>query len=168
MNKNNDNDRIDKSAIDKGAIDEREWLAQERAMRDAREGAASTDPMAMRYRKIADALRAPLPDLLPPDFAAQVARQAEINAKAPVIAPEPPAEKGFEFKLERGLLGLLGLGSAVVAGVYGQAWLAPTRELLHLDSNVAVNWALALGVCVGVSWLTEQLRRRRESAPHAA
>ena len=161
MNKNNDH-------VDNDRIDEREWLAQERAMRDAREGAASTDPMAMRYRKVADALRAPLPDLLPADFAAQVARQAEINAKAPVMAPEPPAEKGFEFNLERGLLGLLGLGSAVVAGVYGQAWLAPTRELLHLDSNVALNWALALGVCVGASWLTEQLRRRRESAPHAA
>ena len=160
MNKNNDhvNDR---------AIDEREWQAQERAMREARDGTASTDPMAMRYRRVADALREPLPDLLPPDFAAQVARQAEATATAPVIA-EPPADKGFEFNLMRGLLGLLGLGSAVVAAMYGRAWLAPTLELLHLDSNVAVNWALALAACVGASWLTEQLRRHRESAAHAA
>lgn len=166
MNKNNDH--VNDRAIDKLAIDEREWQAQERAMREAREGAASTDPMTMRYRRVADALREPLPDLLPPDFAAQVARQAEANAAAPLMVAEPPTEKGFEFNLMRGLLGLLGLGSAVVAAMYGRAWLAPTLELLHLDSNVAVNWALALAACVGASWLTEQLRRRRESAAHAA
>jgi hypothetical protein len=150
------------------AIDEREWLAQERAMRESRAGAASTDPMALRYRKVADALREPLPDLLPPDFAAQVARQAEANAAAPVRVPEPLADAGFEFNLMRGLIGLLGLGSAVVAAMYGREWLAPTLDLLHLESGVAVNWALAAAACVGVSWLTEQVRRHRESAPHAA
>lgn len=152
---------------DKDQIDEREWQAQERALRDVREGAASTDPMALRYRKVAATLRAPLPDLLPSDFAAQVARLAEANAAAPATA-QIPQDAGFEHTLLRGAIGVLGLGSAVVAAMYGRAWLAPTLELLQLDSAVAVNWALALAACVGVSWLTEQLRRRRESTARAA
>jgi hypothetical protein len=150
---------------DNRPVDEREWQAQERAMREARDGVASVDPMTHRYRKVADALRTPLPDLLPADFAAQVARQAEANATAPiVIVPDAPFERG----LLRGAIGVLGLGSAVVAAVYGRAWIAPTLELLHLDSNVAVNWALALAACVAASWLMDQLRRHRESVAHAA
>jgi hypothetical protein len=158
MNTNDKND-----IIDNGTIDSREWQAQERAMRDAREGVASTDPMALRYRKVAHALRAPLPDLLPADFAAQVARRAEHNATAPAIA-SVDVQQDVESRLLRYAVGVLGLGSAVVAAMYGRQWLAPTMELLHLESAVAVNWALALAACVGVSWLTDWLRRHREAA----
>jgi hypothetical protein len=144
--------------------DHNEWQAQERAMRESRDGIPSADPMVRRYRKVADALRAPLPDLLPADFAAQVARRAEAQATAPTVVPDAP----FERDLLRGAIAVLGLGSAVVAAMYGRAWLAPTLDLLHLDSSVAINWTLALAACVGATWLTDQLRRHRESAAHAA
>ncbi|MUV12892.1 hypothetical protein [Noviluteimonas gilva] len=151
----------------RNAIDEREWQAQERALRDARDGVPSTDPLALRYRKVTDALRAPLPDLLPADFASQVAQRAEANARAPEIVQS--ARSGvLEGKLLRAAIGIFGLGSAVVVGVYGPEWIAPMAAFLHLDSAVAVNWALALGACVGATWLTDQLRRHREQAVHAA
>ena len=159
MNKHND------------PIDEREWQAQERAVRDAREGVPSTDPLARHYRKVADALRAPLPDALPDDFAASIARLAEANARAPAPVPDlvQAAQSGsLERGLLRGALGVFGLGSAVVVGLWGPTWVAPIASFLQLDSAAAVNWALALGACVGTTWLTDQLRRRREQAAHAA
>ena len=147
-------------------IDEREWQAQERAMQDARAGLDSNDPMAARYRKVADALRTPLPDALPMDFAAQVAKLAESNARAPLLVQQ--AQNGvMESRMLRASLWALGLGSAIVVAMYGREWLAPTLDLLHLESAVAMNWALALGACVGMTWATEMLRRRRESTPAA-
>jgi hypothetical protein len=144
-------------------FDEREWLAQERARIAARDGAQITgDPMAARYRRVADALRAPLPDGLPADFAARMARTVE----APAVAPAA-TDSGFERGLTRALIGMFGLAGAVVAAMYGANWLPPFFELLHLDSTAAVNWALALGACVGASWLVEQLRRHGKST-HAA
>jgi hypothetical protein len=159
MNTNHDDPR--------NSIDEREWQAQERALRDARDGVPSADPFALRYRKVADVLRAPVPDLLPADFAAQVARQAEAYARPPELVRSAQAG-GLERSLLRGAVGVLGLGSAVVIGIWGPSWIAPIASFLQLDSAVAVNWALALGACVGVTWLTDQLRRRREQAAHAA
>jgi hypothetical protein len=156
-----------RNPIDLRTFEEPEWQAQERALRDAREGVPSVDPLALRYRKVADALRAPLPDMLPADFATQVARQAEANARAPEIV-QSARSGALEGKLLRAAIGIFGLGSAVVVGVYGPEWIAPTAAFLHLDSAVAVNWALALGACVGVTWLTDQLRRHREQAAHAA
>ena len=147
-------------------IDEHEWQAQERAMQDARAGLRSNDPEAARYRKVADALRTPVPDALPADFAAQVARLAESNARAPLLVQQ--AQNGvMESRMLRASLWAMGLGSAVVVAMYGREWLAPTLDLLHLESAVAMNWALALGACVGMTWATEQLRRRKEST-HAA
>ncbi|UHQ20711.1 hypothetical protein LVB87_06100 [Lysobacter sp. KIS68-7] len=145
-------------------IDEREWLAQERARLEARMGGVSDDPLVARYRKVSQALRAPLPDALPEDFAASMARMAQAGVAAPKLAePDSP----FERDLTRLLVGVLGVGAAVVVAVYGKAWLAPTMELLRLDSSVAVNWVLALGACVGATWLTEQLRRHKQGT-HAA
>ena len=145
-------------------IDEREWLAQERARLEARMGESSDDPMVARYRKVSQALRAPLPDALPEDFAARMVRMAQAGVAAPVLAePDSP----FERDLTRILVGVLGAGAAVVVAIYGKEWLAPTMELLRLDSSVAVNWALAAGACIGATWLTDQLRRHKPGT-HAA
>jgi hypothetical protein len=153
----------------RNGFDEREWQAQERAMRDARDGLPSTDPLAMHYRAVADALRSPLPDMLPDDFAAQVARRAEANARAPETELVKAARAGtLESSLLRGAVGIFGLGGAVVVAVWGPSWIAPTASFLQLDSAVAVNWALALGACIGVTWLTDTMRRHREQAAHAA
>ena len=149
-------------------IDEREWQAQERALQDARRGVPATpvDLLAARYRTVADALRVPPADLLPADFAQRVARQAEANARAPATAPAEPDPR-FERGLLQVVLVVFGLASAVVVAMYGQQWLPPIMQLLHLDSAVAVNWTLALAACLGTTWLTEQLRRHKVRT-HAA
>jgi len=65
------------------------------------------------------------------------------------------------------VLAVFGLASAVVVAMYGQQWLPPILQLLHLDSAVAVNWTLALAACLGTTWLTEHLRRHKVRT-HAA
>lgn len=134
-------------------VDEREWEAQERALRDARAGVPSQDPQSARYRAVVDALRQPVPEMLPADFAARVA------ARAGRMAPAP-ADAGVEGALVRGLAALLGLSGAVTAALYGQQWLPAILAPLRLDSASALNWALALAACVGMNWLIEPLRRR--------
>jgi hypothetical protein len=74
----------------------------------------------------------------------------------------------FERGLTRALVGVFGLAGAVVAAMYGAQWLPPILDVLHLDSAAATNWALALGACVGASWLVDQLRRYHGKATHAA
>jgi hypothetical protein len=138
-----------RESFDHARIDEREWQAQERALQDARSDTPSTDPLAARYRAVAEALRAPPPDMLPPDFAARVAAQVRHGS----------LDAHFEGTLVRTLTTLLGLSGAATAAVYGQQWLPAILGPLQLDSASAMNWALALGLCVAVSWLTEPLRR---------
>ena len=135
--------------FDHARIDEREWQAQERARQDARAGMPSTDPLVARYRAVADALRVPPPDGLPPDFAARVAAQVRHGS----------LDAHFEGTLVRTLTTLLGLSGAVTASLYGRQWLPAILGPLQLDSASAMNWTLALGLCVAVSWLTEPLRR---------
>jgi hypothetical protein len=138
-----------REGFDHARIDEREWQAQERALQDVRAGAPSTDPLAARYRAVAEALRAPLPELLPPDFAARMAAQVR----------HAPLDARFEGTLVRTLTTLLGLSGAASAALYGRQWLPAILGPLQLDSASALNWALALGACVAITWLAEPLRR---------
>ena len=138
-----------REGFDHARIDEREWQAQERALQDVRTGAPSTDPLAARYRAVAEALRAPLPELLPPDFAARMAAQVR----------HAPLDARFEGTLVRTLTTLLGLSGAASAALYGRQWLPAILGPLQLDSASALNWALALGACVAITWLAEPLRR---------
>jgi hypothetical protein len=134
-----------------------EWLAQERALQDERTGAnATNDPLVARYRVIARALRQPLPEALPVDFAQALAAKVQ----------HAPLDTRVEQGLMRALVTLLALSGAVAAALYGQSWWPAIAALLPLSSGVAVNWALALAACVGASWLVEQVRRT--SAAHHA
>lgn len=152
--------------FDPHGIDEREWQAQERARLAARNGTgADTDLLAARYHRVAEALRTPLPDALPADFAAQMARR--VQAPAPMAAPDL-VDSRFERGLTRALVAVFGLAGAVVAAMYGAQWLPPILDVLPLDSGAAINWAMALGACVGASWLAEQLRRHHGKASRAA
>ena len=108
----------------------------------------SNDPLVARYRVIARALRQPLPDALPADFARTLAAQVQ----------DAPLDTRVEQGLMRALVALLALSGTVVAALYGQDWWPAIVALLPLSSGVAVNWALALGACVGASWLVEQVR----------
>jgi len=100
--------------FERSALDEREWQAQERARIAARTGDGASlaqDPLAARYRRVADALRTPLPDALPADFAARMAQIVQAPA-APVDAPL--GEARFESGLMRGLIGVFALAGPVV------------------------------------------------------
>ena len=133
-----------------------EWLAQERAQQDERDGTASHDPLVARYRVIARALRQPLPHGLPANFAEMMAAHVR----------HAPLDTGFEQGLMRVLTVLLGVSAAAAAAVYGSTWWPAIAEVLPLSSAVAINWALALGACVGASWLFDALRK--QAAMHRA
>ena len=127
---------FEQRAFEERAVDEREWQAQERARLEARIGGTSDDPLVARYRKVSQALRAPLPDALPDDFAAQMARMAQAGVAAPTRAEEP--DSPFERDLTRVLVGLFGVAAVVFAAMFGKAWLAPTieRPSVYIAQNV--------------------------------
>lgn len=140
------------------AAHEREWLAQERAMRRERLqlDPAGDDARSRRYRLLARALREPLPEALPADFARQMA--ARVTA-----APARPVTPGgrFESALLLSLGGALILAAGIVTTTHGQAWLQPFAELLPAFPASTLDWLLALGGCLAASWLLG----RWQSAP---
>ena len=133
--------------------DEREWLAQERAMRVERGSGEplDLDAMSAAYLPIARALRAPMEVKLADNFAARVAGLAESRR----------VDTAVESRLERVLLMALGVvfaGSAVaVCMLYGATWFGPTLDLIGPIAKPDLKWALALSVCVGMSWLSDRL-----------
>ena len=134
-------------------LDEHEWQAQERAMREERAGvAASDDPTLAHYRQVARALRRPPASAPPPDFARRVA--------ASVAAAHAPPDMRLEMLLLRALSGLLGVSAIVAAVLYGGQWRHAFAALLpSLVTGTALNWALALAACLGLSWSFGRLQR---------
>ncbi|MFK2877642.1 hypothetical protein [Rhodanobacter hydrolyticus] len=129
---------------------EREWQAQERALRAERLGLdpSNGDGRVRRYRLMARALREPLPSALPDDFAQQMAAR---------VATAPARDEIGDSRSEFILMGLLGVVLVVAAGVvtadYGAAWLPAFRLLLPQPSSSATEWLMALGGCVAATWL---------------
>ena len=138
-------------------VDDHEWQLQERAWREERDGAAtSDDPALADYRRVARALREPMPHGLPPDFAARVAARAEARRRT---------ASRVEDVLTQVLLAALGIAGGVVAVQSGGSWLhAATARLPAQDLGLGLHWGLAILACLGLSWGTEHLRRR---TPHA-
>lgn len=134
--------------IDRMPVDEREWQAQERALQEERLHLGGGDPRLGSYRAIARALRQPLPHGLPADFARQLAARLG----------RAPLDTRVEQGLLRGLVALFGLSGAVVAAMYGQAWLPAILAVLPASSPNAMPWLLAVAACVGMSWAFDQLR----------
>lgn len=126
---------------------EREWLAQENAMRREGLGLDSTgdDARSQRYRALARALRTESPVVLPADFAEQVSALAAQRAQ-----PRMPA-MALERMLTLALAAVLLLAAVVVTFIYGASWW-PAFEALR-PAPSAAQWWLALAACVGVSWL---------------
>lgn len=125
--------------------DPREFDLQERALRE--------DPA---WRDIARALHAS-PGEPPADFAVSVAAMA-----AATRAPAPAAVvRGREGRIERWLLRALSLvlgaiGIGVVA-TYGNDWFGGVIDGFDaigpaLGGSSALNWALAAGACIALSW----------------
>lgn len=139
-------------------VDEREWQLQERALREERDGApGGDDPVLAQYRQVARALRAPLADALPADFAAQVAARASARART---------DGRLEQVATQLLLATLAFAGVVTAALYGGAWWRASIALLPAShADVALQWALAIVGCLGLSWSADLLRRHH--APHA-
>lgn len=138
------------------AASEREWLAQESAMRRERLhlDPAGDDARSRRYRLLARALREPMPDGLPADFAQQLAARVAVSPKA---APR------IEVVLMIALVVALVFAAAGATVIYGSAWLPSFSAILPAPQAPAIRWLLALAGCLGVSWLLGQWRPRRHS-----
>jgi hypothetical protein len=139
-----------------GPVDEREWQAQERALREMRAGMAprdaapgSDDALAARYRHVARALAVPPAPGLHAGFAVQVAQLAATRHAAP--------DTDFERGLLRALLLAMALSSAVVVAVYGVQWWRASAQLLGTDT---LGWTIAVAACAALSWSLEWIRRR--------
>lgn len=125
---------------------EREWLAQESAMRRERLhlDSAGDDARERRYRLIARALREPPHEGLPADFAQRMAAR---------VAIAPAAATRFEFVLTIALAVALLTAAGVVTAIYGSAWLPSFSALLPAPRAPANGWLLAFAGCLGASWL---------------
>ena len=129
---------------------EREWLAQERAMRRERLqlDPAGDDARSRRYRLLARALREPLPDALPADFAQQLAARV-----ATIPVRRAASGSSFESTLTLALAIALVVAAAVVVVIYGSTWLPSFAALLPTPHAPATRWLLMLAGCLGASWL---------------
>lgn len=134
------------------AASEREWLAQESAMRRERLhlDPAGDDARGRRYRLLARTLRQPLHDTLPADFAARVAAR---------VGEAPATALRFEFVLMSALAVALVVAAGVVTATYGSNWLPSFSAILPAPQGPASRWLLALAGCLGVSWLLGQWQR---------
>jgi len=146
------------------AAREREWLAQERAMHEERLGldAVGDDARGRRYRMLARALREPLPDTVPVDFAQRVAAQVAAES-----ARQRAPDIRFEFALMSVLAIALVLAAGVVAALYGREWLQSIIAILPANNPLAARWLLAFAGCIGLSWLLAQWQQHAHHRPFA-
>lgn len=137
---------------------EREWQAQERALRAERLGLDlhGEDARVRRYRLVAKALRRPPAEILPDDFARQVAARV-------AAAPATSADR-FESVLLALLAGVFVLAAGVVFLLYGQDLLSSMRIPLPATTPDTLRWSLAFAGCLGLSWLLGQWQRHGHGA----
>ena len=126
---------------------QREWDAQESALRAERTGGRSGDAGVAEYRLIARALRTPPLDALPSDFAARTAAQASREQRV-------PRTRRVEVWLERGLVALLLLGGAAALFAYRDSlpelsFSVPAGATVGIQT--VLSWSVAVAACVGLS-----------------
>jgi hypothetical protein len=134
------------------AAQEREWLAQENALRRERLNLdpAGEDERVRQYRELAHTLRAPLPGGLPADFATRVSALATAT---PVVR--------FENVALLVLVGALLGAAALVIATHGDEWTPSFGAILPARDTQASVWLMALAGCVGATWLMERWQQRR-------
>ena len=133
---------------DAAPIDEREWQAQERALRAERlHLSGDADP---GYRRVAAALRNVPPVALPADFARRMAQR--VGAAT------------LDLRVERWLLlaccALLAIAVPVAFALYGRSGVEVAAAVFPSLSQAAPGWLLAVTACVALNGLMEPLRRR--------
>lgn len=133
--------------------EQREWEAQERALRAERAGTGADGvPAVAQYRLVARALRTPSIDALPPDFAAQTAARAERIASEHV-----------EVWLERALVALLLLAGVAALLFYSDEPLVSFSfslpERAEPGIQAVLSWSVAIAACVGLSAMLARARK---------
>lgn len=128
--------------------EQREWDAQETAVRAERAGStAAGDAEFAQYRLIARALRTPQIDAIPRDFAAETAARA--------LREQRIANETLEVWLGRCLVALLVLVGAVAIRAYGGESLLglsfSVPDGATLGIQAVVGWSFAVAACVGIS-----------------
>jgi hypothetical protein len=132
--------------------EEHEWLMQEKAAEAERLGAQPGGATPTPYGAIVRALRQPLHENLPTDFARHVAERATQRASVTMY---------FELVLSWVLCGVL---MAMLAGLlmhFGADWLKLAQSMLSLRA-MANEWIVALVACLLVFNLTSKLLDARE------
>lgn len=124
---------------------EREWQAQEAAMRHERLhlNPNHDDPRTLGYRLLTRALKAEPPGGLAKDFAHQVSALAAESKHA------PPAT--LESTLTISLASALVLSAVAATATYGATWWPAFAALLPAPS--IAQWLMALTGCLGLTWL---------------
>jgi len=123
-------------------IDPREWELQERAMRED-----------TAYREVARALRRS-PGEPPADFAAATAALVE-HGDSTMHAPTREGE--LERWLVRVLSAVLGVAGIGVLARSAREWIGGFDAIAAmLGGPGAINWAMAAGACVLLSWAFAQ------------
>ena len=135
---------------------EREWQAQERALRHERLGLdpADDDAAVRRYRAVSRALAEPPDHALPADFALHVARLAEQRTGAE--APDTRFERVLTWVLGVGL-GITALATLIVYG----GNVLPTIENAMPVGLLTNQWLWTLAACALVSAMPQWLGARR-------
>lgn len=149
---------------------EREWTAQERALREERAGApASRDTRIAEYRTIARALRVPPLAPVPADFAKRTAALAEESTAAlgaESTAAQARLDERLEARLQAALLASLALAGVVGTVMLGGRWLPASIRAaagpVASGLGPLVSWGGALAVCVALSLLAERCFRRAD------
>ncbi len=137
---------------------EREWLAQENAMRRERLqlDPRNDDVRTQRYRMLARSLRQAPEDGLPADFAQQMAKQLG-----------PVRSKRFEAPFESSLIVVLCLtlliGSVIFLAPYSTQWWRSLTAMSH-SFTPSFSLLLALAGCIALTGLTGLVRRSPPTA----
>jgi hypothetical protein len=131
---------------------EREWRAQEEALRRERLDlpVAGENGRDRQYQRLARILREPAPEQLAPDFARRVA------ARAAALSPGR-----LEFALMIALLLALLVVAGLTAFAHADRWAAALGALAPVADSRAGDWLLALCGCLGASALIDRWTQRR-------
>jgi hypothetical protein len=134
--------------------DEREWQAQEAAIKAERLGSAhELGASSADYLAVARALRQPLEVNLPDDFARRVA------ALAASYRPVAEIESGLERRLLIALAVVLGIAALVATMVYGGSWWGASISLVSQLGKPSMAWMSSLLACIALSVVSQQLGR---------
>jgi len=145
------------------AAREREWQAQEQALREERLGLApGDDARVSRYRVLARALREPLQGTLQADFASRISLQVEARSPVNRRSDVEPFTDAFERNLLRVLIAFFGLAIGIATALYGGESFEPVADaVLRAGATLKNPWLLAFTACLVLSGGLQRVQRHQ-------